>query len=320
MIRILIALCAIPAVFVIACSSGSGSPSSGTPVASVSPSAAADAGCQPPLAHESGSFSEALTSGGLDRTYILHVPKGYDGSTRLPLVIAYPGFAQPADLLVTYDGLDAVSDASGFLLVTPNATGNPLNWNQAKSAGRPDDVQFTKDLLTKIEAETCVDPKRLYLVGFSNGGGMALRVACEMPAGVAAVGVVSAYYPLCSAPVPLIAFHGTGDPAVPFEGGASVPFPGINFPVVRRSVSEWARTLGCDGLALISHPSQNVELSTYTRCQGGDGEALLYSVIGAGHTWPGATLVLSDLLGTTSTEINASQTIWDFFSAHPPAR
>jgi polyhydroxybutyrate depolymerase len=50
---------------------------------------------------------------------------------------------------------------------------------------------------------------------------------------------------------------------------------------------------------------------------GGDGEALLYTIVGGGHTWPGATIVISPLLGETTNEINASTTIWDFMAAHP---
>jgi polyhydroxybutyrate depolymerase len=320
-IRILLAACGILAVFAIACSSGgSGSGTGQTPGPAASGeagTASTEPGCQPLLPHAPGSASDALTSGGQQRTYIVHVPAGYDGSKRVPLVVAYPGYGQPADSLAVYDGLDAVSDASGFVVVTPNALGSPQFWNEGASAGLPDDVQFTKDLLAKVENELCIDAARVYTAGYSNGGGMALRAACAMPQAIAAVGVVSAYYPGCTADVPLIAFHGTADPVVPFEGGKSGAFPNVNFPVVRRSVSEWAKTLGCDGLATISHPSQNVELSTYARCVGGDGEALLYTIIGGGHTWPGATLVISPLLGETTAEINASMTIWSFLAAHP---
>jgi polyhydroxybutyrate depolymerase len=317
-IRILLAACGILTVFAIACSSGgSTSGSVKTPETTASGEAvAASARCRPSLTHASGSASDALTSGGQQRTYIVHVPAGYDGGRRAPLVVAYPGYGQSADSLAVYDGLDAVSDASGFVVVTPNALGSPQFWNEGKSAGLPDDVQFTKDLLAKLEGELCIDTARIYMAGYSNGGGMALRAACEMPQTIAAVAVVSAYYPNCTAAVPLIAFHGTADPVVPFEGGASGAFPGVNFPVVRRSVSEWAQTLGCDGLATISHPSQNVELSTYSRCGGGDGEALLYTIIGGGHTWPGATITITPVLGTTTHEINASTTMWSFLAAH----
>lgn len=321
MIRILLAACGVLAGLAIACSSGgSKSGTAQTPnlaASGESATASAGSGCKPLLPHGAGSSSDALTSGGQQRTYIVHVPAGYDGGKRTPLVVAYPGYGQPADSLAVYDGLDAVSDTSGFVVVTPNALGSPQFWNQGNSAGLPDDVQFTKDLLAKLEGELCIDTARVYTAGYSNGGGMALRAACEMPQTIAAVAVVSAYYPGCTADVPLIAFHGTADPVVPFEGGKSGPFPDVNFPVVRRAVSEWARTLGCDGLATISHPSQNVELSTYSRCERGDGEALLYTVLGGGHTWPGATLVLSPLLGSTTDEINASTTMWEFLEAHP---
>ena len=87
---------------------------------------------------------------------------------------------------------------------------------------------------------------------------------------------------------------------------------------MRRSISEWAKSLGCDGLATIARPVTDIELSTYHNCIEGDGEALLYAVIGGGHTWPGAAIDLpvSDV-GVTTHAISATSLMWDFFRAHP---
>jgi polyhydroxybutyrate depolymerase len=84
---------------------------------------------------------------------------------------------------------------------------------------------------------------------------------------------------------------------------------------VRRSVSEWARESRCDGLPRISRPSQNVELSTYIRCADGDGDVLLYTVLGGGHTWPGAVPLDPAFVGKTTDEIDASAAIIEFFEA-----
>ena len=90
------------------------------------------------------------------------------------------------------------------------------------------------------------------------------------------------------------------------------------FPSVRRAVSEWARKLGCDGLGTISRPANSVELTTYRRCARGDGEVLLYALIGGGHTWAGsATELPATITGATNHDINATATIWQFFSTHP---
>lgn len=321
MIRILLALCAAPAVvFITACSfgsSGSGAGSTPRATASVAASPPAEAGCHPALPHAAGSFNESVSSGGLDRTYVLHVPSGYDSSKHVPLVLAYHGWTMSADQFAAYDGFDAAADRSGFAVVTPNGTGNPQAWNTAKDAGRPDDVQFTKDLLAKVEGEVCIDEDRVYAAGFSLGGGMAIRLACEMPDRIAAAGVVAAVYPNCSAAVPIVAFHGTSDPIVPFEGGQTGATGALIFPVVRRSVSEWARGLGCDGLPFISRPSGEVELSTFQRCRYATGDALLYTVLGGGHTWPGSIPLPENIVGRTTSQINATDVMWEFFAAHP---
>jgi polyhydroxybutyrate depolymerase len=135
-----------------------------------------------------------------------------------------------------------------------------------------------------------------------------------MPERFAAFAVVASTYLSCRANLPMVAFHGTGDPAAPFDGGgkASASGQGQGSPSVRRAVSEWARAVGCDGLASISRPSSEVELSTYQRCYRGDGEVLLYAIVGGGHTWPGSSVSIEQL-GFTTHQLDATGVIWRFF-------
>jgi polyhydroxybutyrate depolymerase len=136
-----------------------------------------------------------------------------------------------------------------------------------------------------------------------------------MPARIAAAAVVSATYPGCQADVPLVAFHGSADPLVPFEGGTSDEFPMRQFAEARRFVTEWARAACCDALPTISRPAMEIELSTFNRCPGGDGEVLLYTVLGGGHTWPGSSPLPVDLVGATTQQIDASEIIVSFFDS-----
>jgi polyhydroxybutyrate depolymerase len=169
-------------------------------------------------------------------------------------------------------------------------------------------------VLAAVEEEYCVDPDRIYAVGYSNGGGMALTAACALSHRFAAVGVVAAAYPACRANVPAIAFHGVNDAIVPFEGGETPPELGSQtYPSVRRAVSEWARAAGCDPIATISRDIPEVELSTFRRCYRGDGDVLLYTVVGGGHTWPGMRSRFEQL-GYTTMQISASELMWEFFA------
>lgn len=317
MIRTLAALAALLAVVAWGCRSASTSPSSPTSLAAdtaveATPTVEAG-GCSPARPHAAGNFDQTIASSGLRRTYILHVPAGYDGGRPAPLLLSFHGYGLSAKFFAPYVNFDAIADQAGFVLVTPDGTGDPQQWNAAGYAGGSADVQFVRDLLAKLNGDLCIDARAVYAAGFSNGGGMAMRAACELPDVFAAVGVVAATYVNCRADVPLIAFHGSSDPLAPYEGSTD-PSADI-FAPVRRSVSEWARELGCDALAVISRPSSEVELSTFQRCPLGDGEVLLYTILGGGHTWPGTTPLAPQLFGMTTQQIDASRVMWDFFAA-----
>jgi polyhydroxybutyrate depolymerase len=259
-----------------------------------------------------------MTGGTASRTYILHIPTGYDGTTVTPVVLAFHGFGLNANQMADYTRLSALSDQRRFILVTPDGSGTPQHWNWRKASSDPDDVRFVSDLLAKLGTDLCLDPDRMFAVGFSDGAAMSRVLACDLADRFAAIGVVASPIVPCVAAVPMIAFHGTADPLVPFEGGvvSAAVGGGGTFPPVRRSVSEWARALGCDGLPTISRPAATVELSTFIRCRLGDGDVLLYTLLGGGHTWPGSAPLPAAQYGDTNADVDATAAIWEFFAAH----
>jgi polyhydroxybutyrate depolymerase len=250
------------------------------------------------------------------------VPPSYTGDKQVPLVLLFHGYALGAQLMLAVTQFGAVADTDGFLVASLQGTGDPPAWGGIAPLPGATDVPFVRDVLTKLEADFCIDPDRVFAAGYSNGGGMAQVLACEMGDQIAAVGVVAGLYTNCPARTPLIAFHGTKDPIVPFDGGDISISPGDdNIPPIRRSVSEWAVAQGCDGLAAITHTTAAIELSTYHNCTAGDGEALLYTVIGGGHTWPGTPFdIPADIVGVTTHDIDATATMWQFFVTHPHVR
>jgi len=305
MIRALVPAIAALALLAIACQSSTPTPA---PTATAS---FASAGCASAEA-AAGDFGRTLSVAGAERTYVVHAPAGLEPSVPAPLVIAFPAAEMSAEAFAGVSNLPATADAAGFLLVVLNAAGAPPSWGAA-------DPGFAEAVLEAVSAERCVDTSRVFLAGYSSGGGAAQAATCALDGRVAALAAVASTFGRCRANTPLIAFHGTEDPVVPFEdAAASVGDPTPMTPV-RRYVSEWAQATGCDGLATISRPSPAVELATYNRCFGGDGEVLLYAIIGGGHTWPGSPVQIESL-GSTTREIDASRLIWDFFAAHPKAR
>jgi polyhydroxybutyrate depolymerase len=283
-IRTLFALSAMLLAFVWACG-GSGGSATGTPTAAPGLTATTEAGCPQALAHAAGNSNQTLSSGGLERTYILHVPVGYDGSKRTPLVLSFHGFSLNASFFAPYAGFDAIADRSGFIVVTPDAAGSPAVWNAGGTVVTADDIAFVRDLLARLDDELCIDPDRVYADGYSNGGGMALRLACEMPERIAAVGVVAATYENCRGPVPLIAFHGTADQMEPFQGGEEPPGNIFRRCGGRRSQSGAA--LGCDGLCADLRVRAEAEVdvpAAHRACR-----TCCCTPCSAAHTWPGAT-------------------------------
>lgn len=312
MARMILLLLGAALALLVACGD-EGSNDESTIVATLTPEASA---CGPDRAHAAGEFDETMTSGGVERSYILHVPTGYDGSAAMPVVLLFHGFALNGRVMLDYAELGNVADREGFILVSPTGAGDPPRWNAQDLPAGADDMLFVRDLLAKLDSELCTDPARTFATGYSNGGGMSVRLACEASDRIRAVGLVAAVFLDCTPKVPVIAFHGTEDPLVPFEGRdeTSPDEGGGTFPAIRESVASWAAAIGCGPEPTIRQESMLVELTTYNGCQAGDGAAQLYVVDGGGHTWPGGAVDIGDQAVTTH-EIDASELIWQFFAA-----
>src|SRR5438128_9562563 len=112
-----------------ACSSNAGSTSHPTSEPIATASVNGSAGCASGTAHAAGDSTETIESGGVMRTYILHVPASYNASNPSPLLIAFHGFAMPAQLFATYHRFGEVGEARGFIVATPSGTGDPVYWN-----------------------------------------------------------------------------------------------------------------------------------------------------------------------------------------------
>jgi polyhydroxybutyrate depolymerase len=319
MIRVFPALAFVLAALAVACSSGEGDDDPTTAAVTsenASPTAAPAADCTPARPHDPGASRASLASGGSERQYILSVPDSYAGVAQVPLVIALHAFGGTAQSMSDLTGITDAAGKRGWIVALPEATGSPQSWNAEGFTAGTDDSGFLRDLIAELSSSLCIDTGRIFATGYSNGGAMALRAACDLAGTFGAVAPVAAPYPTCQADVPIIAFHGSQDATVPYEGGIGPD--GTNYAPVHKSVSSWARAIGCDGLPVISRAAADVEISTYARCPLGDSEALLYSVLNGGHTWPGAAVdyPVADA-GVTSHAISATELMLDFFEAHP---
>ncbi len=259
-------------------------------------------------------------SGGVSRSYLLHVPSTYDGTKPVPLVINLHGSGSNAAQEVFYTRFNKKSDTEGFITITPDAAAASHIWNFIPIKSEPDDVAFVRDALDRTEAALCIDPARVYETGISAGAAMAVRIACSLSPRIAAIGVVAAlWYPGdCAAnPVAVLEFHGTADPLVPF-GGGTVGTSGLPAPSVEGAATQWAKADGCGASPVDAQFSPHVRTSAYSDCADGTG-VQLFVVDGGGHTWPGSAVEVT-ALGATTQEVSATDQIWSFLAAHPARR
>ena len=278
-----------------------------------------------------GTSARSFVSAGMQRCYLLHIPPEYEQGQSMPLIISLPGFTSNPMGQQYLTRWNEVSDVEGLLVAYPQGTSFPLRWNSSSTftASDVDDVQFIGDLIDEVSNLVSVDPLRIYVDGMSNGGSMANRVACELADRVAAVGVVTGPPEEppggCNPerPISLIAFYGIDDPLVAYEGGAmSESFISslihrsshpVSVPSVKSYIEAWAERDGC---FLVPEPipaQGDASGLRYTDCKD-TAEIVFYTIEGGGHTWPGGR---PTFVGKTSSDISASQVMWEFFNTHP---
>lgn len=260
-----------------------------------------------------GSLVRTIVSSGTQRVYRVYVPESYRADTASPLVLNLHGFGSDADEQEWYSDLIDDAERGAFLLVTPQAVDTPPHWHVLgpTEPGYVDDVAFISDLLTALTRDFCVDAERVYAVGVSNGGSMVSLLACSFDDQLAAIAFVAGARYSGSCPgkqaVPVLAFHGTADAVIPFEGD---PW-GIR-ESIEDSVGRWAEHNACTAEPTTSSVTTDVRKIAYDGCRE---EVELYVIEGGGHTWPG-TSAPKPLLGPTTQTIDASAMIWDFFARH----
>lgn len=267
-------------------------------------------GCSSKQAPVAGN--RRLTSSGRTRRFILVLPPQATKGP-LPLVLNFHGLVESPQLQQLLTQMDAEAKQRGLALVYPQGVG--LSWNAGTCCGRAldervDDVRFVRDLVRELGREMCIDRSRIFATGMSNGGLFSYRLACEASDLIAAVAPVSAVdaMPRCepARPVPVLAFNGTSDPVVHYGGGW------WSLRSATDSIADWARRDRCSSATRVAYHRGDARCEAHEGCAA---DVVFCSLSGGGHTWPGGTR--APFLGRTSSDIDATATILDFFAAHP---
>ena len=199
----------------------SSSPTTGTP-ATHTPTTARPV-CRPAPTYVTGTTTHHLTVAGVDREFLVHMPPRPTAAMRL--VVDFHGAGSNMEQQAFYSGFDPLAD-EGFVVATPNGVDAAIR--QWRFLGTRDDVEFAKAIVRDLAENACVDPAHVYATGISSGGAMTASLACQASDVFAGFGPVAADFyvpPMCATARqrPIIIFHGTADPVVPYDGGRSAP-------------------------------------------------------------------------------------------------
>ncbi len=280
---------AVCALLACACSSSS---SSGAAVDAASPTR--------------GDFDPVAFGGA--RPAQLYVPTSYADATPAPLLVLLHGYSASGAVQDLYLGLRQYAESRGFLYVYPDGTvdkaGNHF-WNATDACcdfdgTHVDDSAYVSGLIKEIGTRYSVDPKRVFLVGHSNGAFMSFRMSCDHADQIAAmVGIAGATWldpAKCkpSAPVSVLQVHGTADTEVLYDGATTLGTMQGNsaYPGAKQTMSTWAGYDGCATTLDTSAPNLDIEdtlagaetsVSKFASGCGAQSEVQLWSIAGGKH-------------------------------------
>ncbi len=190
----------------------------------------------------------------LGRAYDLHVPKGADAQTPLPLLILAHGYAVNGAIQDAVFAFSKQVEAKQFLYALPNGTPDRLGkrfWNATNACCNfqdlpVDDVAFFRALIDDVKAQRAVKPGHVFVVGHSNGAFMALRLACEASDVIDGIVAVSGStwddFARCpdGRKIPVLLVHGVADTVIPYEGREGL------YPSAHETGARFARRAGCE--------------------------------------------------------------------------
>jgi polyhydroxybutyrate depolymerase len=280
------------------------------------------------------TLEKSIVCDGLTRTYRIYIPTSYTG-TPAPLVFVLHYGGGNATIIENVTEMTEKAEEKGFIVAYPNGTGKYkdrlLAWNAGFCCRYPlendiDDVKFIRTLIEHFEKEYAIDASRIYVTGFCNGAALTHRIGAELSPVIAAIapvagtigGKITEDTPLWTIPPPenpvsVIIFHGKKDEYVPYEGATDKEKGVYSILSVEESVSFWVTHNKCSATPEIEK-TNTITIETYTNGEDNT-EVVVYTLENGGHAWPGGNKFTGG--DEPTTEISATDIIWEFFEDHP---
>ncbi|MCA9389889.1 dienelactone hydrolase family protein [candidate division WWE3 bacterium] len=280
------------------------------------------------------SRTRTLTFENTQRSYIIHTPPNYNGVSKVPLVIALHGYQQHPKFFELDSGLSRLADQNNFIVVYPFGTednkGNNRSWNAGAccdpaAKDQVNDIGFIKELIAQIQKDEAIKGSKIYVIGFSNGGILAHKIAAQLDDTVAAVAVVGgsiggtpvgdSTYTIAdsSSPVPIVMIHGRDDTTVSYTGDLSEKLP-ITFKSFQESSTFWALVDGCSLSSSLIEKNTLYIHSEFPLCLY-NSAVETYTVLNSGHEWFGG--LFARIFHPFSDHFDATYRIWLFLSQYP---
>lgn len=265
------------------------------------------------------SFSESGKFGGVQRNALYVHRQNYSTTTKVPLMIMLHPRSSTGEQMANQSMVMELVRDFGVFVILPNAVSG--DWaDDPSETGRPDDMGFITSLIDGAVKRFPVDARKVYMIGYSDGGQMTARYLCEMPQKIAAAGtdassIKKSLNRVCNPTraTPVIMINGTGDPLSPYSGM-------VGLLAAPDAAKRWAQINGCPAAPLrTSLPDLVADGTTsyideYTACASG-GSVALYTVVNGGHVWPGSPFNLA-FLGLVSQDFDATYVFWDFLKRY----
>jgi len=227
----------------------------------------------------------------------------------LPLILLFYGYASNPAQVSALTGLPARGSTAGFLVAVPHTQAGESEW---QVDGHGTDATFVDGLVSTLENTYCLDRNAIFATGFSAGAAFTIAYSCAHRTEISAIATVAVEFQLgCTRPLSILAFHGTEDPLVPYENGAiGRSLPGVKVRGTQLNMGDWARLDHCRPRSRDTRIGSQVNRQQWIGCTEGT-SVILYTVIGGGHSWPGADPKGAREL--TAGQVSATQQILSFF-------
>ncbi|QLY77865.1 alpha/beta hydrolase family esterase [Clostridium intestinale] len=279
-------------------------------------------------------ISDSLEIDGVKRDFYATIPKKHKAD--MPLVFVFHGTMQNGKVVREAAGyeFDEIAENEGFVVVYPNAYKG--SWNDARKVGdyparreNINEAEFVRKMIQYFQLKYNIDPKKVFGVGFSNGGQLVHRLASEIPGEFKAFAAIMATRPTIDnfigketdGEVPMLLIAGTSDSVVPYHGGVIQLFfmkPRGTAMSAYESADFYAKRNGIYSAPIakfLPHNTQSRDTAVIQVSYKGEGKkpVELYTAVGVGHVIPNKNKRFPRLMGKSTADLDAPKEIWKFF-------